>query len=195
MKKILIISATFFLVTLGSAQQLTLTNGADTVAFPTRSIFQIISGGDEPSRGNPSCDYLEAVGFYHHVQSDSLYLLLTSLSNRTILGKDNFEQSLLFNTLEPSYPIALDDIYQLKRYKSKESMHRNKRLGTFGGMLIFTGAVTSLNSLVVKDRSNKRALLVSGGLQICLGVGLAVGSNARSYPFKGQVNNWRVAMP
>ena len=144
-------------------QGLRLTRGLETKEFKGNSVFEMVLAEEDPTRNRTYCDYLELVGTFKSVKGDSLFLQLSSLVDHRLIDDASIEQSLLFHSNVRNYPVSTNQIVFLKRYKSDKSRKARQKLGVAGGILLFTGAATALNALVVKGKSNKNNLLLSGG--------------------------------
>ena len=173
-------------------QGLRLTRGLETKEFKGNSVFEMVLAEEDPTRNRTYCDYLELVGTFKSVKGDSLFLQLSSLVDHRLIDDASIEQSLLFHSNVRNYPVSTNQIVFLKRYKSDKSRKARQKLGVAGGILLFTGAATALNALVVKGKSNKNNLLLSGGLQIGLGIGFGIASTAKKYYLKNRSDQWAI---
>ncbi len=81
---------------------------------------------------------------------------------------------------------ALQAYYIVKLKKRKENI-----LGT-GVLMVFTGVVTALNALVVKDKSSKKSILISGGIQLGVGIGFIIAGDTKSYHLRDRGDIWSI---
>lgn len=173
-------------------QGLRLTRGLETKKFKENSVFEMVLAEEDPARNRTYCDYLELVGTFKSVKGDSLFLQLSSLVDHRLIDDASIEQSLLFDSNVRNYPVASNQIVYLQRYKSLKRKKAKQNFGIAGGLLIFTGAATALNGFVVKGKSNKNNLLLSGALQIGLGISFGIASRSEKYYFKSRIENWAI---
>lgn len=97
-----------------------------------------------------------------------------------------------FQALPIKTTIAQDEIVYLKNFKSYKSNSRKEGFKIAGTLLLFTGTVTALNTFLVKDKSNKGNLLISGGIQMGLGIGFLVSGSSKKYYLKDNEDIWTI---
>jgi uncharacterized membrane protein HdeD (DUF308 family) len=65
-----------------------------------------------------------------------------------------------------------------------------KNIRVYGGLLLFTGTVTAINNFLVKEKTNKKTLLISGGIQFGTGIALLSIPKHKRYYLKRNSETW-----
>jgi len=176
----------------GFGQRLTLFKGNDQKTFKESSIFEVVTSESNPDNDNNSCNATELIGKLISISNDSMTLQLSSYTKKR--NEENFEGANIFNL--QAWPmkatIAQKEIVYLKNFKSYKSRNRKDGFQIAGGILLFTGAVTALNTFVVKDKSNKGNLLLSGGAQVGLGIGFLIAGSSKKYNLRNNEEIWTI---
>lgn len=181
-----------FLSTTCFSQELKLWKGKDEKTFKPGSLFEIVVDKTNKSADKSWCSSAQLVGKIVAISDDSLTLQLNSYSIKKTM--ENVENKEIFlsqtGTLEST--IAKNEIIYLSNYKSQKHKKRKENIFTTGGLMVFTGLVTALNALVVKDKSSKKTLLISGGLQFGLGLGLTITNDTKKYYLRNRHDIWSI---
>lgn len=185
MTKIIMTSFLTALAIFCSAQGITITKGNSHKTFKQNSIFKIYQKSISTDLQNQCCEVGEYIGTITSLSPDSLNLRLKSYTLKKNVNEVQME-SILYSLPETmSMTISKKDIDYLQRYKSYKSLKVKENLMPLGSILLFTGLVTGINTVFVKDKKGKNALLTSGGIQIGAGITLLIASKSRKYHFQG----------
>ncbi|HRW75242.1 MAG: hypothetical protein H6568_11865 [Lewinellaceae bacterium] len=193
MKNLLVIAGICLVGVHGFAQGLTLSRGHETKTFKENTIFEMVLSNEYPYSGGQLCEYQEVVGSVVSARTDSLFMQLYSLVDHRNHDDARVTQLLLNQSPIGTYPVSVDRIVRLESYKSMKNKKAHRNLAIAGGLLMFTGAATALNAILMKGQSNKRTLLLSGGLQFGLGIGFAVASRPNRYYLHHRPDPWVIS--
>lgn len=171
-------------------QGLTITSGNKVKNFKPGSWYEIVVKGDY--KGAQPCDQLLYQGVISRTSNDSLTLRLGSITVRSIVESKKIEHEVLFADQAALTSFAAEDILNLKHYKSEKAQKRKNGFVIAGGILIFTGAATLLNALFVHDDVGRQNILISGGIQVGLGITFASMSGTKRYYFRDKEEVWKV---
>jgi len=171
-------------------QEVQITRGSEVRTLRPENVLTLhLLMADRPDTGDCLTPTIE--GQLEGASADSLYIRWHFISAYGC-GEAEHPPVLDWGEMKPVIPIAKRDIYSLSILKSEKHSRRQAKLGFLGGVLTISGLGTALNSLLVSDHSDSRALLVSGGIQFGTGllvVALAVGKS-RQYQFQDSPKPW-----
>ena len=173
-------------------QELKLLRGKDHKTFKEGSIFEVIIAENNASNDKRCCNYTELIGKITLINGDSLTLQLSSYTNKKTVENVKIEDVFYSQTGTIKATIAQNEIFYLRNFKSYKSKKRKEGFLIAGGLLLFTGAVTALNAFIVNDKSNKNNLLISGGIQIGLGLGFLISSDSKKYYLNNAEDTWAI---
>ncbi len=171
-------------------QGLTITSGNKVKNFKPGSWYEIVVEGK--AVGGQPCDHLEYTGTISNITNDSITLLTGKVTIRSVVESTNVEHSMLFAGQRARTTFAVEDMVGLKHYKSEKAQKTEKGLGIAGGILIFTGLVTAFNIFLIEDTSSRKNILLSGGIQMGLGITFASISSSKRYYFRERDDVWKV---
>ena len=181
-----------FLSLSGFGQKLTLSNANKQKTFKEGSIFEIAASKSNYDNDKNFCTTTESIGKLISIGKDSMTLQLSSYTNKTNAGSLEGVDIFNFQSQPIKTTIAQDEIVYLKNFKSYKSKSRKGGFLVAGTLLLFTGTVTALNTFLVKDKSNKGNLLISGGIQMGLGIGFLVSGSSKKYYLKDNEDIWTI---
>lgn len=181
-----------FLCTTCFSQELKLWKGDEEKTFKTGTLFEIVVDNANKSADKRWCSSAEFVGKIVSVTDDSIKLLLNSYKIRNNMENVKKEENFYSQTGTIEAKIAKNEIVYLRNYKSlKQKKRKENFLGT-GVLMVFTGVVTALNALVVKDKSSKKSILISGGIQLGVGIGFIIAGDTKSYHLRDRGDIWSI---
>lgn len=174
------------------AQSLTITNGIKEKTFAPDGFYEIILG-EGPNRENLNCcESTQLIGRLSALSRDSLHMDLTKYTHRKFLDDFKIEDQIFSVDKTNAGSFANSDIYSIKFFKSEKSRKRKENLLGIGGLLFFSGILTSANYFFVSDSDSKKTILKSGALQFGIGITLISMRKTKEYKFKGEDGVWRV---
>ncbi|HFA50954.1 MAG TPA: hypothetical protein ENJ95_18240 [Bacteroidetes bacterium] len=171
-------------------QTLTITNGETEKTFKPSSVYVISFGEGEPS--GKCCDWTEMTGTLSGLNKDSIRLRLSKYTQMTVAEDLSSDHTITYKNDLNFGSLAKKDIYSLVKYKSLKSKKRKNNFGIAGGILLFTGVTTALNSFIVSDKDSKRDILLSGAAQVGLSITFLAFNSTPKYKFRGDGNIWRI---
>lgn len=190
MKNIFTLIFLFSINVISLAQYLKISDSTKVKLLNTKSVFEAVISESKKIKGKNCCDYQVFKGNIISVNNDSINMKLTEVNIKKHIDITQFDYELLFPVSSNEKKLAIKDIYYINYFKSEKSFKRRTNFGVIGGLLLFTGTVTALNNFFVKDKPNKRALLLSGGIQIGTGIIFLSTSGSKRYYLKHKQKNW-----
>jgi|GEM_PF-5924836 len=167
-----------------TAQGLTLTSKSKKKSFPINHELKI-SVSKEFSKLRTNAYY----GKLLRVNDDSITLKprvwiynVKNKDGRYVMHEHYYESS---EQLPDEIKIAKFDIYEIENIHSLKRIKSRKTRSRLGAALLVAGVVSALNGLVVKNKSDKNTLFISGG--IGFGVGLILGATSGTPEY----NTWK----
>lgn len=136
------------------------------------------------------CDYQQLTGYITSINNDSISFKVKSLNVKKHTSDQEFNYNYFFSVSPREMTFAQKDIYYINKSKSEKSKNKHRNLFGIGGIIIFTGAATALNNFFVKEESDKKTLLISGGIQIGLGIILMSVGGEKNYYLNHKLRNW-----
>ena len=130
-------------------------------------------------------------GYVNSISNDSVLLNVTNLSINSIIDDSSKEMVYNWENENKLKSISQSDILYLTRYKSKKAKKIRNALSITGGILLFGGAITTLNTLLVGKKGNRKDLLIIGGIEAGAGIILGLSSVKKDYYFKNTDDPWR----
>ncbi len=174
------------------SQELKLWKGDEEKTFKTGTLFEIVVDNANKSADKRWCSSAELVGKIVSVTDDSLKLLLNSYKIRNNMENVKKEENFYSQTGTIEAKIAKNEIVYLRNYKSLKHKKRKENIMGTGVLMVFTGVVTALNALVVKDKSSKKSILISGGIQLGIGIGFIIAGDTKSYHLRDRGDIWSI---
>lgn len=171
-------------------QVLKISDGTKVKSINSNAVLDAIIAERGKINGKNCCDYEVFKGTIKSANKDSLTLKLTEINVKKHIDNTLFKYELLFPRSATKKTLAFKDIYYIDRYKSEKSVKRINTFRTIGGLLLFTGTVTALNNFFVKEKSNKKALLISGGIQFGAGITLFSLNRPKRYYLNHNIETW-----
>jgi hypothetical protein len=172
------------------SQNLKISDYTKVKSINKNSVVKAIIAQNEKVNGKDCCDYEIFKGSIESVKRDSLTLKLSEIYVKKYIDNTPVKYELLFPRSANEKTLAIKDIYYIDNYKSEKSYKRIKRIKAIGGLLLFTGTVTALNNFLVKEKTNKKTLLISGGIQFGTGIALASLQKHKRYYLKRNSEIW-----
>jgi hypothetical protein len=174
------------------AQGLTITNGEKDKTFKEGSVFQLrLTNKDIPQDGK-IIDWTEAVGVISQMSRDSFTMILKSYENNYTVDYVNVTD-VITSRMSNNYGVfSKNDLFSLRKYKSYKSKKRRDNLIGIGGIFMFTGMITSMNAFLVPEGSNRNKILISGCIQVGLGIGSLILYRPREYNFNCGNDFWEI---
>lgn len=137
------------------------------------------------------CDHVSFEGYFTSLLKDSLrFNFSKSIAYRQLQNEKSEFNPLYLNDYS-NIAIAKKDIVRITEYSSKKNMKARKNLVGIGGLIIFTGIVTSLNALIFAG-NKKNDMLIAGGVQLGTGIVLVKSSIKRKRQFTLYDDPWRI---
>lgn len=163
------------------AQELQITNGKKVKEFDFNDKFRFKL--EDSLRTDEGTGYYEFFGSVAEASDDSIRINLVEYHSH--FDKDLKLQWNNFRTLPypTQFKFAVKDISAMQHYKSTKSSKGKIMIWGFGTALIFTGLMTSANTLIVSDKQSKKTLLWSGVVQLGAGITMTSLGKARWYRF------------
>jgi hypothetical protein len=171
-------------------QVIKISDGTKVKSINSNSFLEAIIAERGKINGKNCCDYEVFKGTIKSANKDSLTLKLTEINVKKHIDNTLFKYELLFPRSATEKTLAIKDILYIDKYKSEKSSRRDKITRGIGGLLLFTGSVTALNNFFVKEKSNKKALLISGGIQFGAGITLLALKGPKRYYLKHNIETW-----
>ncbi len=163
---------------LSQGQSLTIKNGEAIKTFAPQTYYEFYYGDI-----NTQCCNTTVKGMITRVFADSIQVRLNDirLYNKdldflTELQVDMEENNLL-------YTLPKSELLQLTAYKNRKQANNNGTFVGIGGVLIITGIVTLANSYDFGESEFRDGILISGGVQLGLGISLLALSKKKRYDF------------
>lgn len=174
------------------AQGLTITNGEKDKTFKEGSVFQLrLTNHDIPQDGKIT-NWTEVVGIISQTTRDSFSMILKSYENNYTVNYVDVTD-IITSKMSNNYGVfSKNDLFSLRKYKSYKSKKRRDNLIGIGGILMFTGMITSMNAFLVHEGSNRNKILISGGIQVGLGIGSLIMYRPREYNFNCGNEFWEI---
>jgi hypothetical protein len=191
MKPLFIIAILTSLITVhGAGQEFKISNSSGSKHIGRSDLVEItVEAADK--KENECCTYQTIHGNIESVNKDSILVRadILMLSRDFEKGRTDFKDD--WNWYNRLNSIAKSDISYLTRHKSKKHKKLKNSLTIGGGILLFTGVGTALNTFVVSGQKNRKNLLLSGGAQFGTGLILAISANSKKYRFKNTDDPWK----
>ena len=143
-------------------QELKLYRHNNTKVFKSGSIYEVVIS--ESAKDKRCCSYKSLVGTLTETSTDSLHFKLSEFKSR-------------------------DYVENVRSYKSKSN--KNGML-SIGAILIISSLGTLVNSVIVRNDASKNVLLISGGVQIGLGLSLVILGSSKHYYLKNKNDPWKI---
>ncbi len=194
MNKIIITLLLSFLSLSIFGQELKISNGKTQKSFKADAPLEVIITDTNTIYKNGYCcnNYTELQGTITAIEKDSIVFLVNNLQNFRSMNEayigDYYqtpENSTGINT-----KVAISNIKSIRKYKSLKSKKRKGTLTGLAGLSVSIGLITSLNALLVKDKKNRRNILILGAAQVGLGITFGSLSHAKNYDFRAKENPW-----
>lgn len=190
MKNIFTLIFLFSINVIGFSQYLKISDSTKVKLLNTKSFFETVLAENKKIEGNNCCDYQVFKGNIISVNNDSINMKLTEVNVKKHIDITQFDYELLFPVSSNEKKLAIKDIYYINYFKSEKSFNRKNNFIGIGGLLLLTGTVTALNNFFVKDKTNKRALLLSGGIQFGVGIVFLSFTGSKRYYLKNEKETW-----
>ncbi len=175
----------------GHAQTVRLTDGISEKAFPASYYFEL-STKSRSAKGKDCCGTATYYGRIKAIEEDSIRMELHFAEIANYLEHKEINRTFKAPAPQWTAPIARRDIHNVRVFKTQKSRKQKFNRFAFGGILLFTGAATALNTFAVsKNGTNRENLLYSAAAQASVGIGLMIFNAPRSYQFKETDEPWR----
>ncbi|KAA3625590.1 MAG: hypothetical protein DWQ02_21515 [Bacteroidetes bacterium] len=171
------------------AQDLTITNGEKEKTFSGSDYFWFRL--EDKQYAETKKGYYEFIGHIANVVEDSITIELKEFHSHFPANGSIGWHDVQEVQMPQTFTFASQDIYSLVRYKSEKAKKRERKLANFAGVLLITGVGTWANVLWAPDKSARKALWISGAVQIGAGFTIGLSTNSRRYEFKDG-ETWRV---
>ena len=172
-------------------QELKISNGKREKTFPGSTVFKVILSVGENYEAGKCCNYLEAVGQIQSIDKDSIRMILNEVWLQRNVEELDFEEHLQSIPGNIDFSFHRDSLQFLYAYRSLKAKKRKSIPDTIGGILIITGLVSGINSLMVLDQESKNRLRISGGFQVGLGLLTIFLFQKKSYSFIHPSKPWK----
>ncbi len=180
-----------FLYYCSTGQELKLIRGDENKTFKAGSVFDIYLAEKNAENANYGCASRELIGQVISVNKDSLTLKLTSYTDKRCIDEVAIQHLYAFSAVPPKIAIDKNDIIYFNHYNSYGAKQRKRGFTIAGALLLFTGTVTLLNAILLKDKGSKQTLVISGAAQIGLSIGFLIGGGEKKYYLKNSMEPWR----
>ena len=160
--------------------------------FKSGGFYEIILAENEEALKNNCCEWTTLKGSLSSVTEDSFQMNLKSYEQRAIVDDVKIFHENYAKEGSNFGSFSQQDIFSIRHYKSEKSRKRKNAFSGAGGVLIFTGVVTAINALIVKDDDSKKDILQSGGVQVGAGLAFVIMGNSKRYKLKGKDGNWQL---
>ncbi|MDW3646250.1 MAG: hypothetical protein R8P61_04230 [Bacteroidia bacterium] len=181
-----------FVFTLSFGQELKISNGKREKAFPSSTVFKMIISAGENYEAQKCCNYQEIVGQIQSIGKDSIRMKLDEVWSQRNVEKFDYGEFLESPSGNIDFSFHRDSIRFLYGYRSLKAKNRKSIPEAIGGVLIVTGLVSGLNSLMVLDQESKNRLRISGAFEVGLGLLTIFLFQKKSYSFIHPSKPWKV---
>lgn len=171
-------------------QELKLFRHNNTKVFKSGSIYEVVIS--ESAKDKRCCSYKSLVGTLTETSTDSLHFKLSEFKSRYYVENVRFEENYQSKNHTINMTIASNEIYYLKNHKSYKSKSNKNGMLSIGAILIISSLGTLVNSVIVKNDASKNVLLISGGVQIGLGLSLVILGSSKHYYLKNKNDPWKI---
>lgn len=173
-------------------QELKISNGEEEKILNTNGVYEIVIGNGDISANDEFCNCSTLTGKIVSFTKDSLRLDLTHVYSYQLVDKVAFQNSFVAKNNTITSTIAKSDIQRMKYFKSAKNKNRKEGvLLGLGGVLLTTGVITAANTFLVSDKSSKKNLWISSGIQFSIGATLLSFTGTRKYNFKEKEKPWK----
>ena len=171
-------------------QGIKISNDKKSKTFKEQSIFEIQSGINRMEKFD-CCNFTEVRGIITSIEKDSIQMKVSMLKKTQITEEYSTSQTKLSKNQKIKMAIAKTDILTLKNFKNLNKAKNQNATSGLGALLVTTGIITGLNSLLVSKGKNRNRLLISGGLQVGIGALIIKLGRPKKYRFKKSNEPWK----
>lgn len=191
-KKTILTILTSFLMVACYGQTMNFSNSSKSKTIKQSDIVEVILDEIEEEQEVGCCDYTMMFGNIVSVNKDSILMNVNEYSLHTKSKLSNHVMIFDWEEGPQLLSVSKKAIAYLSIYKSKKKVKTKENLSLIGGLLIVGGTLTAVNTLLVGDKGHKKNLLIAGGVQVGLGLTLAIASGSKKkYYFKGTGDPWK----
>lgn len=181
------ISFTFFIATASMpiyAQQFELKSNDESKTFDYNSEWYVVQN---IGKDVDCCNSRRYLGNFIDISEDTIRLSVKEMESRSVDDEKSYYSKVKFNrNIEfPIYSVAKSD---LKIMYEKESRWKDV-FGVTGAALLLTGAGTLVHAFIVDD-DDRRALLISSGIQLATSITLISISVTKNNKYKIEEGAW-----
>jgi len=139
------------------------------------------------------CNFEKMLGRLRRVETDSIYLTLKSFQQTITYDEMILNNIPTKHQMSPTGGIAKNSIYYLNVLPDKDYLKRNETRQGIGALLVVTGLMTGLHSLLTSNQSKDR-MLIAAGAELTTGVLLLTlfKKKKKKYSFEEQNNSWKI---
>lgn len=170
------------------AQDLYLYSGKKQKKFNSNELFTIAVPKAEELR-RKKCEGDIYKGFITSTVGDSITIEAKNIETTKAMAKVNKYELITVNpNTNLVVSIAKKDILYIVPQKS---LKRKKTMQNLAAVFLVTGSTTLLNTLAVAGKSNRKNLVIAGGIQLGLTTALLSISSSKKYYLKNGNKYWR----
>ena len=163
------------------AQGLQLTRG-NTIKNLTKDRLLEISFSEEPGSGDCEfCTSKTVIGTIEQVAKDSITMLIIEKSSYDNSKELKSTSALIYHNRSVPYTLPSNGIFYIIDHKNKQRKKRKNIFGPIGGILLFTGIMSSVSAFIVSDKSDRKKVWSFGAGQVGLGVILIALNSKKKY--------------
>ncbi len=176
---------------LAFSQNLELFKGKDKKVFNKGSILNllIVQNGVQPNTNLKTT----VAGELLDVTTDSVILNIDYLNIVRTSDNQIIENKYQYKDISHRKAFSKNSLTSLKNFKTKkyDKSYKNRQIAS--ALLLVTGLTTTLTSLFVKDKDNRKGILIAGVIQLGGSIGLGVIPDKKVYHLKDKNDLWSIS--
>jgi len=192
MKRIILTIIFSLSLSFSFCQELKISNGKRAKTFPNSTVFKMIVSVGENYEPQKCCNYLEIVGQIQSIGKDSIKMKLDEVWSQRNVEEFNYGEYLESLPGNIDFSFHRDSLRFLSAYRSLKAKKRKSIPDVIGGVLITTGLISGINSLMVLDKESKNRLRITGAFEVGLGRLTIFLFQKKSYSFIHPDKAWKV---